>query len=65
MAFRQSGTGGDLDGPTMINMSSNHPGGANALFADGSVRFLVDSTPLEVLGRMATRDDGQPNGDVF
>ena len=30
--------GGDFDAPGMYNMSSFHPGGANAAFADGSVR---------------------------
>jgi hypothetical protein len=30
----------------------------NVVFADGSVRFLNDATPLSVLAQMATRDDG-------
>jgi prepilin-type N-terminal cleavage/methylation domain-containing protein/prepilin-type processing-associated H-X9-DG protein len=38
---------------------SAHPGGVVALFADGSVRFLTDATPLDVLSAVATRDDGQ------
>jgi prepilin-type N-terminal cleavage/methylation domain-containing protein/prepilin-type processing-associated H-X9-DG protein len=40
-------------------LQSVHPGGANALFADGSVRFLSESLPLMTLKLLATRDDGQ------
>jgi len=41
-----------------IPLNSNHTGGVNALLADGSVRFLRDSTALVPLARLATRDDG-------
>jgi prepilin-type N-terminal cleavage/methylation domain-containing protein/prepilin-type processing-associated H-X9-DG protein len=39
---------------------SNHPGGANFVLADGSVRFLRDSIPVTTLSLLAQRDDGQP-----
>ena len=44
-------------------LTSNHTGGVNALFGDGSVKFLRDSTDLLILGRIATRDDGGVIGD--
>ncbi|MGQ9606880.1 MAG: DUF1559 family PulG-like putative transporter [Thermogutta sp.] len=36
-----------------------HPGGINVLFADGSVRFLSYSTPVEVVRAMMTRNGGE------
>jgi prepilin-type N-terminal cleavage/methylation domain-containing protein/prepilin-type processing-associated H-X9-DG protein len=52
-------------GPCMINTTSNneiyswHTGGANALFGDGSVRFLRDSTPAAVVVALVTRAGGE------
>ncbi len=39
--------------------SSLHPGGANVVLADGSVRFLRESTPLRTLGSLSTRAGGE------
>ena len=41
-------------------ISSFHPGGGHAGFADGSTHFLIDNTNLETLKRLAAMADGQP-----
>jgi len=52
-------------GPVGSNtpLQSAHPSMASAVFADGSVRVLMDSTELTVLKRLADRDDGQVVAD--
>ena len=57
-------------GPCAINCTNNrevysfHPGGANAVFADGSVHFLSASMSLRTLAALATRAGGElPSGD--
>ena len=51
--------------PCAINCSNNreiysfHPGGANVVFADGSVRFLNESIPIKVLAALVTRAGGE------
>jgi prepilin-type N-terminal cleavage/methylation domain-containing protein/prepilin-type processing-associated H-X9-DG protein len=48
-------------GPCAINCTNEqeiyalHPGGANVLFADGSVRFLKASISIQILARLVTR----------
>ena len=46
---------GDL---RLCAFGSSHPGGANFVFADGSLQFLDESLNLDVLGRLATRAEG-------
>lgn len=60
-----AGTGVCDNMGTNIPLNSTHTGGVNILLADGSVRFLADSTPIQVLAQLATRDDGVPLGGNF
>jgi prepilin-type N-terminal cleavage/methylation domain-containing protein/prepilin-type processing-associated H-X9-DG protein len=41
-------------------IGSAHPGGASIGMADGSVRFLEESTPQSILALYCVRDDRQP-----
>jgi prepilin-type processing-associated H-X9-DG protein len=41
-------------------ISSNHPGGVNVGFADGSVRFLTSGTPAETIRAALTRNGKEP-----
>jgi prepilin-type N-terminal cleavage/methylation domain-containing protein/prepilin-type processing-associated H-X9-DG protein len=66
MAIDGSTTAGDVPGgPCAINCTnqwevfSMHPGGANCLFADGSVRFLRDSISIQTFAAMVTRAGGE------
>jgi prepilin-type N-terminal cleavage/methylation domain-containing protein/prepilin-type processing-associated H-X9-DG protein len=52
-------------GPCMVNATSNneiyawHTGGANALFGDGSVRFLRESTAPTIIIAIVTKSGGE------
>jgi len=52
-------------GPCAINCTNDrevysfHPGGANAVFADGSVRFLKASIDIRIFARLVTRAGGE------
>ena len=66
---RQSGTRG---GTCMVNCTSDdeiysfHPGGANALFADGSVHFLSDKSSVQLIATLVTRAGGEVlSGDQY
>jgi len=43
---------------------SSHPGGVNALFADGSVHFIVDAIHLETWRALSTRAGGDLASEV-
>ncbi|MBA3314873.1 MAG: DUF1559 domain-containing protein [Planctomycetaceae bacterium] len=43
-----------------VGIRSRHPAGANAGFADGSVRFIGESTPPDVVQSLLLRNDGGP-----
>jgi prepilin-type processing-associated H-X9-DG protein len=42
-----------------LSFSSKHPGGCQAVFADGSVQFLKETIDAKVWSYLGTRDDGQ------
>jgi len=44
---------------TLVNASSNHPGGVNVLFMDGSVRFIKSSVGYQSWIALATPDGGE------
>ena len=44
---------------TLVNPSSNHPGGVNVLFMDGSVRFIKSSISYLPWYYIATPDGGE------
>ena len=50
---------GDNDGPGVFGLSSFHPGGANVAMADGSVRFLKNSTNLNTIWAIGSRGQGE------
>ena len=52
-----TGIGGNSGNNTPLN--SAHPGGVNMLLVDGSVRFTAETTAIDVVARVCTRDDGQ------
>jgi len=55
-----SATNGTNDNAgTNIPFSSGHTGGANMLFADGSVRFMNNATPVLTLQQISTRAGGE------
>lgn len=56
-----TGVGSYVGANTPLN--SAHTGGVHALLCDGSVRFLGNSMGMDVLAKLATRDDGQVIGD--
>ena len=45
---------------TAMGFKSQHPGGANFVFCDGHVRFLVDGIDYTNYQRMGARADGEP-----
>jgi prepilin-type N-terminal cleavage/methylation domain-containing protein/prepilin-type processing-associated H-X9-DG protein len=44
---------------TMVTASSNHPGGVNVLFMDGSVRFVKSSVGVQPWYAIATPNNGE------
>ena len=50
----------------IVSARSEHPGGANALFGDGSVRFVKDSVDVAAWRAIGTRNGGEAvSADAF
>jgi len=47
------------DASNYVNAQSNHPGGCNFLFADGSVKFIKDSINMTTYWALGTRGNGE------
>jgi prepilin-type N-terminal cleavage/methylation domain-containing protein/prepilin-type processing-associated H-X9-DG protein len=47
------------DDVTMVGAQSNHPGGVNVGFLDGSVKFVKDTVSLQTWGSIATKNGGE------
>jgi prepilin-type N-terminal cleavage/methylation domain-containing protein/prepilin-type processing-associated H-X9-DG protein len=45
--------------PAMLGLASYHPGGANVLICDGSVKFLKDSTNMQTVWALGSRAQGE------
>jgi prepilin-type N-terminal cleavage/methylation domain-containing protein/prepilin-type processing-associated H-X9-DG protein len=54
-----SNTGDSLMSPGVWGLSSYHPGGANVLMADGSVKFLKNSTSMNSIWALGSRAQGE------
>ncbi len=57
-ACKNSG-GGVAEGMNYSNVSSNHSGGANFLFGDGSVKFIKNSVNMLTYWQLGTRANGE------
>jgi prepilin-type N-terminal cleavage/methylation domain-containing protein/prepilin-type processing-associated H-X9-DG protein len=51
--------GCNLNAGTFVNAQSNHSGGVNVLFADGSVKFIKDSIGPQTWMALGTRANGE------
>ena len=56
---RSSCGGCGPDDSSYSNAQSNHPGGVNCLFGDGSVRFIKDSVATNIWMGLGTRANGE------
>jgi len=50
---------GTQNSPGTFGLASRHPGGANALLADGSVRFLKNSINMTTMWALGSRNAGE------
>jgi len=62
VASNDANTGGYGSFMNALPPSSNHPGGVNIAFADGSVRFIKNSTNINAWWSIGTRNGGEVVG---
>ena len=69
MFYGSNGAGGwpsGANGSNFANVSSNHPGGANVLFTDGSVKFIKDTVNMNTYWSLGTKGGGEVvSSDAF
>jgi prepilin-type N-terminal cleavage/methylation domain-containing protein/prepilin-type processing-associated H-X9-DG protein len=58
-ACRMGATNADIADGTYQNANSNHPGGSNFLFGDGSVHFLKSSISMRTYWALGTKGAGE------
>ena len=59
-------TAAGTNGGANDEIASQHPGGANVLFADGSVKFLKNSVDLKTLRALISVQGGEViSGDAY
>ena len=61
--FKLAANGEDLSGPWHCRFGSHHPGVCQFVFADGHVATLNVSVDIDVLHKLAVRNDGKPVED--
>jgi prepilin-type N-terminal cleavage/methylation domain-containing protein/prepilin-type processing-associated H-X9-DG protein len=58
-ALRGGGTNSNASDGQYQNANSNHPGGANFLFGDGSVKFIKSSVNIRTYWALGSRNGGE------
>ncbi len=61
--FKLAANGEDLSGPWHCRFGSHHPGACQFVFADGHVATLNVAVDIDVLHKLAVRNDGKPVED--
>jgi len=56
--------GGEEDGTNLVSPSSSHDGGVNALMADGSVHFVMESIEMPVWWALGSRDGAESGAEI-
>ena len=63
-SFKLAANGEDLSGPWHCRFGSHHPGVCQFAFGDGHVATLNVSVDVDILHKLAVRNDGKPVEDL-